>query len=192
MADFPGAGVPAGEECHDLFTVGLGGEIAFVLGHIAHKKSWVVEHHKVLLAGMLRALCQFFTGHIQQLDCHAAGIAGVVELRVGIAVGQAHPGLPGLAWFAEYTALQAAIDIGADGDFGLHAAMRLGVGIAQHAGIVAVLFDHADGIFNDALGERGFIGRDLLFSRHRAGELPAVIGGSDGPAADADSQYEHQ
>ena len=110
-------------------AVSLGGEIAFVLGHIAHEKGRVIEHHEVLLAGVLRAFAEFFTGHIQQLDRHPSRIAGPVELRVGIAIGQAHPGLPGFAGLTEHAVLQAAIEIGADGDFGLHATVGFGVGI---------------------------------------------------------------
>lgn len=186
MADFPGVGLPAGEEGEDLLAVGLGVEVLPVLGHVADEEHRVVEHDEVLLAVVALAGHQFGAGHVEQLDGHAAGVVGAVLLRVGVAVGEAHPGVPHLARLGEHALAQVGGQVGVDGDFGLHAAVGLGVGVAQHAGVVAVLFDDADGVFDDGLGLLGFVRRDLFLGRDRAAELDAVVHPADAQADEAE------
>lgn len=130
MAEFPGVGLPAGEEGEDLLAVGLGVEVLPVFGHVADEEHRVVEHDEVLLAVVALAGHQFGAGHVEQLDGHAAGVVGAVLLRVGVAVGEAHPGVPYLARLGEHALVQVGGQVGVDGDFGLHAAVGLGVGVA--------------------------------------------------------------
>ncbi|MNF69620.1 hypothetical protein D3C84_515070 [compost metagenome] len=192
MADFPAARVPAGEEGSDLLTVGLGVEVLPVFGHVADEENRVVEHHEVLFARVRRVCHQFRAWHVEQLDGHAASVAHAVELREGVAIGQAHPGLPGLAWLGEDAGAQVAGDLGNYRHLGLHAAMGLGVGVAQNAGVVAVLFDDADGVVDDGLGLRGLTGGYHFFGGYRAGEFPAVVGLARQPADQADHQQDEE
>ena len=192
VAQFPTGGVPVGEEGQGFLAVGLGGEVLPVFGDVADEEHRLVEHDEVLLAVMAAAGQEFFAGHVEQLDGHAARVVLAVELRVGVAVGEAHPGVPALARFGEHAATQGRVEVGAYLEFGLHAAVGLGVGIAQDAGVVAVLFDHADGVLDDRLGDAGFVRGDLLFRGHRAGEFPGVVEAADGPAAEAEGQQEEE
>jgi hypothetical protein len=57
------------------------------------------------------------------------------------------------------------------------------MGIAQDTGVIAVLFDHSDSIFDDALGKRRFTWRDLFLAGNRAGEFPAVVRATHAPCA---------
>ena len=192
VAQFPTGGVPVGEEGQGFLAVGLGGEVLPVFGDVADEEHRLVEHDEVLLAVMAAAGQEFFAGHVEQLDGHAARVVLAVELRVGVAVGEAHPGVPALARFGEHAATQGRVEVGAYLELGLHAAVGLGVGIAQDAGVVAVLFDHADGVLDDRLGDAGFVRGNLLFRGHRAGEFPGVVEAADGPAAEADGQQQEE
>src|SRR3990167_8990527 len=174
MTQLPGAWVGTGEEGHDLFPLGLGGEVLPVLGHVTHEKGRVVEHHEVLFRG------------------RAEGIAHAIKLRVGIAVGQAHPGLPGFARLAQYAVLPLRRKIAAHAHLGFHATVGFGMGIAQYAGVAAVLFYDTNGVFDDGLGMGAFISRDLLLTGHRAGELPAVVGVAQCCASQAQHQQQEQ
>lgn len=186
MADFPGAGLPAREEGGDLLAAGLRGEVLPVFGDVADEEHRVVEHDEVLLGVVALAGHQLGAGDVEQFDGHAAGVAGAVELRVGVAVGEADHGVPPVARLGEYALAQAGGDIAGDRDFGLHAAVGLGVGVTQHAGVVAVLFDDAHGVFDDGLGELGFARRDFFLGGDGAGEFPGVVEAADAPAEQAD------
>jgi hypothetical protein len=90
VTNLPGARVPTRKKGHDFFAVCLCGDVLTILGDIADEEVRVVEHHEVLFASMCLIAQQLFARHIEQLDRHAPGVADAVELRVGIAVGQAH------------------------------------------------------------------------------------------------------
>ncbi len=130
MAHLPTAGVELGEKRQDFLAVRLGADVLRVLGHVADKEVRVAEHHKVLLGPCLLVGEQLCARHVEQLDGHAARIADAVELRVGVAVGQPHHGLPGLARFGKDTLAQCGVEVGQHLDFGLHATVGLGMGIA--------------------------------------------------------------
>ncbi|MNK82614.1 hypothetical protein D3C87_1023940 [compost metagenome] len=192
MANLPGPWIPAGEEGHHLFTVGLGGDVLTVFGDITDKEVRVAEHHKVLFTSPLPVAQQLLARHIEQFDRHAPGIADAVELRVGIAVGQAHRRLPDFPRLAEHALAQLAWQFRQHLNLGLHTAVGLGMGVAQVAGAFTVLIDDAHGGLDDVPGHRGFVVRNQLLRRDRPAMLPGKPGAGQGPAQHAESQQPQQ
>ena len=164
---------------------------AYSATSLTKKFGWLNITKSCSRAGLLVGQ-QLFARHIKQLDRHAAGIANAVELRVGVAVGQPHHRLPGFARFGEHTLAQCRVKVGQHADFGLHATVGLGVGIAQVARAFAVLVNDAHGGLDDALGHRRFTGRDLFIRRHRPAVLPGVPGGGGQPAEQAQADQPQQ
>ncbi|MCY1422333.1 hypothetical protein D9M71_380100 [compost metagenome] len=152
----------------------------------------MVEHDEILLAAVLLAAQQLLAWYIQQLDGHATGIADAVELRVGIAVGQANPGLPLLAGLGEDALTHLRAQVLGHCHFGCYAAMGLGVGIAQISGTAAVLVDDANSGLDDVLGHGRFIRRDLLLGRNRAGFFPGVPEAGQQPGQQAERHQPQQ
>ena len=182
MAHLPAARVSLGEERQHLFAICLRPNVLRVFRHVADKEVWVTEHYEVLLCACLLVRHQLFARHVQQFERHASCIADAVKLRVGVAIGQAHQRLPGLARLGENTLAQGRVEIRQHTDFGFHATVSLGVCIAQVARAFAMLVNDTHRRLDDALGHCRFTGGYLLSRRHRAAVLPGKPGHSDQPA----------
>ena len=191
MANLPVLGVPRREERHDLFAVSLRPDVLSVLGHITDEEVGMVEHHKILFGAALLTGHQLSARDVQQFDGHPPGIANAVKLRVGVAVGQAHHGVPGLARFGEDTLTQGRIQVAQHLNLGVDATMCLGVSIAQVAGVFPVLIDNFEGGLNRIPGHRGFAGRDFLLRGHRPAVLPGIPAAGQCPA-DQPQRYQCQ
>ena len=125
---------------------------------VAAKKYIGADQQKILLAHVVGAAQDFFSGDADQLDGHAANIALCIGLSRATGVGKPHPGRIGSCLFKN-TCFQCGRNIGMDDEFSLHQAVHFRVRVARHQPVRVLVdqlrFETAQQVVGVSLLKRG-------------------------------------
>lgn len=135
---------------------------------------------------------EFFVGYVEQFDGYVVCVVFVVELWVGVVVGEVYLGVLVFVCFGEYVVMQGWVEVGVYFEFGFYVVVGFGVGIVQDVGVVVVLFDYVDGVLDDCLGDVGFVWGDLFFCGYWVGEFLGVVEVVDGLVVEVDGQQQEE